>query len=264
MALRHNISREDVESVRSKRSYHKTFNNYGVLSCLDSFNLWVDKRDESLTPCLFSDGYWESWITSWFTYNVLPGDTVIDIGAHCGYYTMMFEKLSQAGRVISFEPNPNYAGLLEMTKKENHAKFEVRQLALSNHSGGADLVYPGNLTGGASIQFVDYPNEQATGIRVNTSTLDDELDGLYPNVIKIDAEGAEEKIWWGGQKVIKSRRPPLVVLEYTPGAYSKEFTEDLFATGRVYKIDYNGMQVTVTKTWLEDQKDWVMLVISSD
>ncbi len=55
---------------------------------------------------------------------VKPGMTVVDVGAHVGYYTRLFSKLvNGTGQVISFEPHPktfnvlrrNTAGLANVT-----------------------------------------------------------------------------------------------------------------------------------------------------
>src|ERR1700721_2241910 len=36
------------------------------------------------------DGFWEIWLTLFFARLVMPGMTVIDVGANFGYYTLLF------------------------------------------------------------------------------------------------------------------------------------------------------------------------------
>ena len=55
-------------------------------------------------------GTYEPEQTRAFEELVKPGDTVLDVGAHVGYYTLLSSVLVGAsGRVFAFEPNPrNY------------------------------------------------------------------------------------------------------------------------------------------------------------
>ena len=48
---------------------------------------------------------WESLV--WVRRLVRPGMTVLDLGAHIGYYTRIFSRWSvPSGTVLAFEPNP--------------------------------------------------------------------------------------------------------------------------------------------------------------
>src|SRR5260370_40123996 len=59
-------------------------------------------------------GTWEPAATSAVVGTVQPGMTVIDIGAHIGYYTLLFAKcVGSAGQGFSFEPLPGNYALLQ-------------------------------------------------------------------------------------------------------------------------------------------------------
>lgn len=110
----YNLSRGAIEE-RGRRGRHivsETDSTYTV-RVLDMFDLVVLNDDQSLTPCLVNDGFWEAWISSWLTRWIRPGMTFIDVGANCGYYTMLAEKLvGQHGHVVAYEPNPVYVETL--------------------------------------------------------------------------------------------------------------------------------------------------------
>lgn len=230
---------------------------------LDRFNLVVHKEDKSVSPHLKNEGFWESWITVWVMHNVGPDMTFIDVGANCGYYTALAESLG--AEVIAYEPNPVYAKMLRASKKVNKAKFKVRQFALSDKPGKVTLNVPGDLHGSATIVH-DFKGTEYTNraVSVEATTLNKDLDGVLadkPYVLKIDAESAEEMVWNGAKDILNSDRKGIVMLEWTPEAYSDEFVKDLFAWGDVTLINHSGDEEPVSAEWLATLSDWVMLVI---
>lgn len=237
-----------------------------LLRCLNTYEIWALKDDVSVTPSLLHHGFWESWITSWFTNNINEGDFVVDIGAHCGYFTMLFEHLTGlTGRVIAYEASPEYAVLLERTRQHNDAKFLVENIALSDTEDDLTLTYPGQYTGSASV--VGSPFDSKWGdehaITVKSTTLDLDFYGVdTPELIKIDAESAEELIWNGGQDLLHRPDAPVVVMEYSPtGYYSEDFPERLFDYGHVTRIGFDGKEENITPTHLLRLEDWDMVVV---
>jgi precorrin-6B methylase 2 len=54
---------------------------------------------------------------------VQPGDRVVDVGAHVGYFTLLAARLcGPNGRVFAFEPHPDNFRLLERNIRENGAE----------------------------------------------------------------------------------------------------------------------------------------------
>jgi hypothetical protein len=85
----------------------------------------------------------------------------------------------------------------------------VSTKAVADRVGTAELAVPRRLLGGASI--CRRPGEEEDGVPVETTTID-ELTADWPRVdiIKIDAEGAEEAIWAGMRRTLR-RSPGLTV-----------------------------------------------------
>lgn len=238
-----------------------------LVTTLDSFDLWLPKEDKSLTPSIMYNGFWESWITVWFQENIDKGDVVLDIGANCGYFTMLFEQLvGNKGQVTAYEANPMYVNLLQRTRSANNARFMVRPYAVSDSIGEIDLHVPSDLLGSASIVADWKESDKYTDsyMSVPTTTLDADYEAdefWMPDLVKMDVEGAEELVWDGGHSLWDSRYPPVVVLEYTPNAYSKDFNNKLFDYGDVTRITETGDEQDITKSHLDNLTDWDMLVV---
>lgn len=237
-----------------------------LVRVLDTFDLRILKEDVSLAPHLRSQGYWESWITSWFTRWVRPGMTVLDIGANFGYYTMLFEKLvGKYGTVVAYEPNPVLVELLKDTRDKNNADFKIRDVALADYRGYTNLEIPDNYIGSASIvgDFKDKYSVREHNVRV--TTLDSEVQNLTffrHDIVKIDAEGAEELIWNGGRRLWNDvSTHTTLVIEFTPGAYSADFVNELFEWGNVTRIATTGADVPIDKYYLDQLQDWEMIVV---
>ena len=63
--------------------------------------------DVGFASHLMLDGFWEIWLTLFFARLVVPGMTVVDVGANFGYYPLLFGLLTGgATKSIAFEPDP--------------------------------------------------------------------------------------------------------------------------------------------------------------
>jgi FkbM family methyltransferase len=232
--------------------------------------LYVRKDDFSVAPCLINDGFWESWITAWLLNNIEPGSMFIDIGANTGYYSLI---AAQAGmKVMAYEPNPEYVDMLRASIKldwsqtrgdwtpESH--FNVYEYAVSNKVGTATLTIPEHLQGSASIRDVDLSAFNPRTIDCMTVSLDYHLAGIPPTpmIIKVDAEGAEELVWEGAFTT-RYRHKPVWMIEFTPGAYSEDFLDNLEKYGDLAWINHDGVEEPISQGEILTYHDWRMLVI---
>lgn len=140
------------------------------------------------------------------------GGSVIDGGAHIGYYTRYFSDVVGAkGRVYSFEPNPYMFRLLY-----KYAKFRrnivAHQKALSDQTKNSSFyVEPFSLSQDSTL---GKGRAKQKKIEVHTVSID-ELLGHVENVrlIKLDVEGHEMEAIRGAKQLIERCRP-WIVLEY--------------------------------------------------
>jgi len=206
---------------------------------LDSFWMYVDTRDTSLTPHLLTDGYWEPWVTLAIAKHVKPGMRCVDIGANVGYFALLMGRITGAtGHVAAYEPQQRLAYLLERSLKINGIKKSyVSQCALGAKDEWRDLISHGTEYG--SMQMGPTRTNDAPGAQV--CRLDAITDEKI-NFVKIDAEGSEPEIWDGMQRILREQRPT-VALEFgrtfypDPGAVLKKFTDSGYALG---VIEYDG------------------------
>ncbi|MEK7482439.1 MAG: FkbM family methyltransferase, partial [Patescibacteria group bacterium] len=89
-----------------------------------------------------------------------PGMNAVDIGAHIGYYTMLFSKLvGKNGQVFAFEPEPeNFQLLAENTGKYRNVK--IFQKAISDKSGPLWFYRSEGKTACHSLLPADFRNEK--------------------------------------------------------------------------------------------------------
>jgi FkbM family methyltransferase len=86
-------------------------------------------------------GVWEPAVSRAFELLVKPGDTVADVGANIGYYSLLSAHLvGEAGRVVAIEAHPRTAGNLRANLRANGASnVRVVEAAASDKDGSLPL-----------------------------------------------------------------------------------------------------------------------------
>lgn len=253
----------DVELLGKTNAYFEEKEEGFLCKTLGSFWLYADKDDKGYMPHAKSDGYWESWITYWMYKNVKPHYTVLDIGANHGYYSLMLATLGCT--VIASEPQPKLANLIRLSAKENNYKrLYVLESAFSDMIGEAQFQVPihhgMNATLSNNNSYDPYGSEY---ISVKTTTLDNE--STEYDFIKIDAEGAEAKIWTGAQKYFTKNPNTLVLMEWRYDRYEnpEAFAEDIFKKCNVSNVNYSGHEEVINKAkelYTKKDEDWMLVL----
>jgi FkbM family methyltransferase len=255
--------RGELERVsKSYSSFYEEDEGF-VCKTLNSFWLYADKDDYGYTPHAKSDGYWESWITYWMYQNVKPQYTVLDIGANHGYYSLMLASIGCS--VYAHEPQPKLSNLIKLSKeKNNYKRLYISQDAYSDKVGEASFQVPihhgMNATLANKNSYAPYGSEN---IIVKTTTLDES--DIDFDFIKIDAEGAEEKIWAGAQKYFAKNPDTLVLMEWRYDRYEdpEAFAEDIFSKCTVTSVNLYGQEVDMKKhsdLYTKKNEDWMLVL----
>ncbi len=162
---------------------------------------------------------------------VNAGDTVIDIGANLGYYSVLFSDLvGPRGQVFSVEPVPLFRAVLlrNLGKRQN---VQVLPYALGTEAGTVTMGIP---TGDQPYRHgltrvLDREESLAAGNTYEVeirpaATLFDKLDRL--DYIKCDVEGYEHHVLPGLQSLIKRFRP---VVQVEVAGENRQAIFELFA-----------------------------------
>jgi FkbM family methyltransferase len=176
------------------------------------------------------NGVYDKFLFEYIHNYDLKGKTVLDIGAHIGYHTMVFSSLVGGnGFVYAFEPNLSNAERLRSNLAENadlNSRVKILNLAVSDVEEEIDFYYSDNVDGGRSSgSFISkahtyYPktddmlnNHKVTRVKtIRIDKLDDYLGvSVVPVLIKIDVEGAECCVLAGAKKMLKEHRPIIII-----------------------------------------------------
>jgi FkbM family methyltransferase len=164
------------------------------------------------------DGVYEPFETRLLTERVNAGDTVLDIGANIGYYTLIAADLvGPDGRVYAFEPDPGNFDLLEKNVRLNaFTNVVLVNKAVSNADGEARLyLADGNWGWHRIYETPDARGHIPTELVALDSFFDDEDLGANL-VIKLDIEGAEVGAVQGMSRLIQRHRCVTLFTEFLP------------------------------------------------
>jgi len=134
-----------------------------------------------------------------FASRIGQGQTVFDVGAHVGYFTVLFSKLvGKDGRVYAFEPEPFNIRLIKQHVKKN--RIENIDLIEAGVAERAGRMHFDNKRGSGRGRIAD-----SGGIEIALVGLDE----LYregripvPDVLKMDVEGAEVDALKGAKNLL--------------------------------------------------------------
>jgi FkbM family methyltransferase len=158
---------------------------------------------------------------------VRSNDTVFDIGANVGQYTLPLARLvGPNGRVHSFEPVAATIAELrsEVEAAGLGASVVLNQFALGDHAGTVELTLPlerpteATLAPHEGLDWADYSGDSSKYVieTVSMVTLDEyltreEIGSI--SFLKCDVEGAEFGVLKGARSLLSGPRPPVLQLE---------------------------------------------------
>lgn len=267
------LTRLDAEAaIRGQARAVYLGDHTAIVRTLGRYKLFVDTRDQGFAAHLLLDGFWEMWLTLFCARNLRQGMVAVDVGANCGYYSVMFAEFVGAdGRLLAIEPNPHAFDLLKRSIDLNGfaQRVDAQQLALGDiDDQSIKLFVPCTEPKNALVVAADFPGAPDRGmlIEVPSCTLDQLCAGLKSiDFIKIDAEGSEEEIFTGLTGLLQRCRPMIVmeinIVRYAdPGAFLGRLV-GLY--GGLRHIAFDGSAQAISPETLLSQRvgeDWLIVL----
>lgn len=172
---------------------------------------------ESVSESIAAYGLYEAELTEAFLRLIKPGQVVLDIGMHIGYYATLFAQLTgPTGQVHAFEPTSSTRAIAA----ENVGQFP--NLAVHTYAvwSGSQLI-EFNDFGPKYMAFNSFKQPRLDGHKLTPTKFQAEtiaLDSFRLRLkkpialVKVDAESAEWNIIEGAHQLLRTDRP-LVTLE---------------------------------------------------
>lgn len=175
-------------------------------------------------------------------------DTILDVGAFHGEYSIKARNSNPLAQVYAFEPNPDSAGVLR--KNCEGLNVNVVELAVSDTEGVVSF------SSSSAMSRIETPTSgyDQDLIQVKAVCLDQWVSNQKVKVglMKIDVEGAEAAVLRGSQQVL-SQHQPGIICEVLSDDAGMHVMQNLPGNYLYYHIDENkGLQKRTSIT----RKDW--------
>ncbi len=142
-----------------------------------------------------------------------PGDVFYDVGAHLGWHAVVAAEVAEDVEVVAFEPHPKTASRLSTVLETVGHEATIKQLALYDSPGTVE--FTATATAGAQIAGArgDHPEATISVETVDGDSLIERGEIRPPDILKIDAEGAEAEVLRGLERTIRSQPPRILYCE---------------------------------------------------
>ncbi len=183
---------------------------------------------------------------------VRPKDVIVDIGAHIGYYTLLFSKITgKSGKVFAFEPGQSIFMILKENVRINNYTDRVVTVnkAVSSENNREINLYLNNSNPGMNRIFKSEKYGKITDPIEKIGTIS--VDGYFSrnpvqkiDFVKLDIEGSEYGAIKGMQQTLKNNESIKIITEFHPtsirefGVEPIEFLELLDSFGfEIWSLD---------------------------
>ena len=179
--------------------------------------LSLNTQDPIVSGSLFF-GCYETEIIKFFLLRLEKNTTFIDIGANIGLYSALAcHIVAKTNLVIAIEPDQKNCELIKKTKLRNeYTNLIVEEVAAGEFSGSGKLFL--NALNPADHRLYDKTCSRKTR-PIQVETIDNIVKKhTLPvvNLVKIDTQGYEDKVWNGMQKTLRENHKIQIMMEFWP------------------------------------------------
>lgn len=184
------------------------------IACVRGFLLFVPDC-QSMLPSMKQFNAYEPFESMLIEKYLRGGDTVVDVGANIGHYTLIAaDSVGKEGKVIAIEPDKVNCEYL----RKNLVLNSVFHVEIHECAVGAveeeKVLFLSDINVGDHRTWDDGKGRKQN--KVKQTTIDKIVDGRKVDLIKIDVQGAELSVLQGARKTIKRLTDLVVAMEFWP------------------------------------------------
>jgi FkbM family methyltransferase len=235
------------------------------------FRMRLSLRDILQTRLLL-DGLWEPVLTRWWAFLAAHATVIVDVGAHCGYYTLFARSVNPDADVHAFEPNARLCEDLTANLALNGYanKVHLHRMAIGRADGSAQLYIRDIEPAAATLNRPEIYDRTTT---VPTVNLDSFLAGNgidSVDLCKVDIEGAELDAVRGIEQGLRDKKYGRFVIEvhslYMPDDGGPGELREIFERHGygVYRIDESGATALPKGQPIPAFDQWLVLSPDAD
>jgi FkbM family methyltransferase len=184
---------------------------------------------DTYAPIYNEGGCWDANVMICCETILRSGDVFYDIGSNTGLIALDMARSIPDLKVFAFEPQPSLAKHIRRSIEANgFEQVKLQEVLLGNEEGESSLFLTSHSIHASVIPREQHYRELRRPLRT--------LDGLVasgevapPDVIKIDVEGSELRIFEGAESILKSHQPSIVFEADENMSRMGYSTDDLFA-----------------------------------
>jgi FkbM family methyltransferase len=211
-------------------------------------------RVNDVITLFIANGKYEPATTRAFREILKQGDTVVDVGANIGYFSLLSSRLvGDKGCVIAFEPEPhNIESFRRNVTLNRFTNTGVNTFAIGNYNGESEFHISTNDPAHSLVKA----KVHSSSIVVKVRKLD-VFEIAKANLIKTDTEGNELAVLRGAEKLIKRSPDIKLIIEVNPDLINvKELWDLVKSLGMNMFYILNDCKDTITQcyTWEELDK----------
>lgn len=176
----------------------------------------LDGQDTYVHPftIVYSIEEWEPYTEELFQNAIKPGSTVLDIGAHHGYFSMLAARqLGTEGKVYAFEPAVENFEILKTNIKLNQLTnvIPVNKAASDKRGTVPFFIEKSNDVQGSLFSTL---RAGEFTVPVECITIDEFIGGEPVDVIKMDIEGGEPYALEGMKDTLAQNKDIVLFIEF--------------------------------------------------
>jgi FkbM family methyltransferase len=210
---------EDEKIIQATHKYwNNLFNENKFFEFNLDNNIKINLYKDSVLSRLIYDGF-EREETDYLIKTLKKGDIFVDIGTNIGLFSLLASKIvGDEGKVLCFEPAPlTFSRLQENISLNDFRNIDARNIGLSIEKAELTFYVSNNGYDAWNSFAQSQDNKLESSIQVPVSTLDFELKDIDKSkikLVKIDVEGWEKFVLYGGKDFLVNYKP-IVMVEFT-------------------------------------------------